>query len=241
MAIAPRPLPDLLPVLDLWCGTCSAVEWFRRRGHPIISVDNDPQFDPTICKDILEVTIEELMALAPHGFAFAWASPDCRIFSLMNMAKRHWVKEGEWAIPQTEEARLHIQRVKHTIALLEGIECPYWILENPRAMLRKQRFMSQYQRITVSYCRYGDNRMKPTDLWGKIPLFFEPAMCENGNPDHNPAPRGSYTGTQGMSKRDAGMIPLGLSQAFYDAALFSKGQTIQGLDEWGFQFGDVIE
>ena len=217
---------DPKPVLDLWCGTKSALKAWTDDGHPLISVDNDPAHEPTICGDILEVTAEQLNALAPYGFEFAWASVDCSIYSLMNLHSGHWDKEGEWAIPQTTEARNHNLRVKHTIALLEAIDCPFWILENPRAMLRKQKFMARHHRVTVSYCKYGDDRMKPTDLWGKIPYFFEPRMCENGNPDHRPAPRGSQSGTQGMEKREAGKIPYGLSEALKTATNCSAGECL---------------
>lgn len=219
------------PFLDLWCGRKTAGAAWAEDGHPIISVDNDPGHNPTICADILDVTADQLNALAPYGFEFAWASVDCAIYSLMNLHSGHWIKEGEWAIAQTTEAHNHNLRVKHTIALLEAIDCPHWIIENPRAMLRKQKFMARHYRVTVSYCKYGDDRMKATDLWGKIPCYFEPLMCENGNPDHRPAPRGSRTGTQGMEKQEAGMIPYGLSRALRVAQNCSDKRNLSFLDD----------
>ena len=70
-------------------------------------------------------------------------------------------------------------------------------------MLRKLigRYLEvlEYKRETVSYCRYGDTRMKPTDIWTNcfewVPID---RMCANGNTDHDAAPRGSRTGTQGI-------------------------------------------
>ena len=51
--------------------------------------------------------------------------------------------------------------------------------------------------IVTHNCRYGDIRMKPTDIWTNHPNpQFK--MCHNGNPDHVAAPRGSKTGTQGL-------------------------------------------
>ena len=52
-------------------------------------------------------------------------------------------------------------------------------------------------RYTVTYCQYGDTRMKPTDLWSNIEFKLKP-MCKNGDDCHQSAPRGSRTGTQGM-------------------------------------------
>src|SRR3990167_3554246 len=57
--------------------------------------------------------------------------------------------------------------------------------ENPRGVLRKMPFMKDFIRHTVSYCQYGDNRMKPTDIWTNA-LFWKPKpICKNGSPcDH---------------------------------------------------------
>lgn len=52
--------------------------------------------------------------------------------------------------------------------------------------------------IVTHNCQYGDIRMKPTDIWTNHPdPQFKP-MCHNGDPCHQPAPRGSKTGTQGL-------------------------------------------
>lgn len=54
--------------------------------------------------------------------------------------------------------------VKNTLKIIKYFDCQYYI-ENPRGMLRKQEFMKGIPRTTVTYCSYGDNRMKPTDIW----------------------------------------------------------------------------
>jgi hypothetical protein len=55
-------------------------------------------------------------------------------------------------------------------------------------------------RHTVTYCSYGDTRMKPTDIWTNHPNPNFKQMCFNGNKEchHEAAPRGSKTGTQGL-------------------------------------------
>ena len=42
--------------------------------------------------------------------------------------------------------------------------------------------------------------MKPTDIWSNHQDWIPREMCFNGNRDchHQPAPRGSQTGTQGL-------------------------------------------
>ena len=53
---------------------------------------------------------------------------------------------------------------------------------------------------TVWYCTYGDKRAKPTDIWTNIDQWKPKPVCHNGNKNchHEPAPRGSRTGTQGL-------------------------------------------
>lgn len=53
--------------------------------------------------------------------------------------------------------------------------------------------------ILTHNCRYGDSSMKPTDLWGHVPGWTPRPMCCNGHPDHDAAPRGARTGTQGKN------------------------------------------
>lgn len=70
------------------------------------------------------------------------------------------------------------------------------------------KFMQDLPRYTVTYCQYGDTRMKPTDIWTNHPdPKFKPA-CKNGDKCHVSAPRGSATGTQGIKgARDRSRIP----------------------------------
>jgi hypothetical protein len=72
-------------------------------------------------------------------------------------------------------------------------------IENPRGILRKMPFMQRFKRHTVWYCQYGDNRAKPTDIWTNNENWQPRPPCKNGNPNcnHERAPRGSKTGTQG--------------------------------------------
>jgi hypothetical protein len=71
-------------------------------------------------------------------------------------------------------------------------------MENPRGMLRKLEVVKDLPRYTVTYCQYGDTRMKPTDLWGVVPKWSPRPTCKNGDTCHVSAPRGSRTGTQGL-------------------------------------------
>ena len=78
-------------------------------------------------------------------------------------------------------------------------------------------FMQELERHTVTYCQYGDSRMKPTDIWTnhENPQFKEP--CKNGMLCHVSAPRGSQTGTQGIKGSvDRSRIPMELCEAIVE-------------------------
>lgn len=62
-------------------------------------------------------------------------------------------------------------------------------------------FMQNIPRYTVTYCQYGDKRMKPTDIWTNHPNPKFKPPCKNGDRCHEPAPRGSSTGTQSLKNR----------------------------------------
>ena len=66
-------------------------------------------------------------------------------------------------------------------------------------MLRKIVYMIGWRK-EVTYCSYGDKRMKPTDIWTNDFKWVPRTMCFNGNKNchHEKAPRGSKTGTQGL-------------------------------------------
>ena len=74
-----------------------------------------------------------------------------------------------------------------------------FFIENPRAGMRTMKCLEGIPRYTVTYCKYGDSRMKPTDVWCNHPdPQFKPA-CKNCDSCHEKAPRGSRTGTQGLN------------------------------------------
>jgi hypothetical protein len=75
--------------------------------------------------------------------------------------------------PLTDFGGESVAMVKKTISLIEDLQPDYWFLENPRAGLRRvmrEKFWGLGEPTgTISWCQYGANRMKPTDLWGEHP------------------------------------------------------------------------
>ena len=70
---------------------------------------------------------------------------------------------------------------KHVLKLIEQLQPKYYFIENPRGGMRKMEWMKNLPRYTVTYCQYGDNRMKPTDIWTNHPNPEFLPMCHNGD------------------------------------------------------------
>ena len=188
-----------LKVLELFAGTRSIGRAFERRGHDVFSVEWNKDFENiSLYKDISELTAQEII----DSFGrpdIIWASPDCTTFSIAAISHhRRKNEETENLDPVSDYAKFCDKVDTHVLDLIRELKPKYWFIENPRGGMRKMTWMQGLPRYTVTYCQYGDNRMKPTDIWTNHPdpKFLPP--CHNGDPCHEPAPRGSKTGTQGL-------------------------------------------
>jgi hypothetical protein len=211
-----------LVVFDFYAGTGSSTQAFEDAGHRVIKVELDEYFEADE-RDILTLTAEGL--IAKYGQPdFIWASPPCTAFSVASIG-HHWNIDKS---PKTELAKFNQGLVTHTLDLIKGLKPRFgWLMENPRGMLRILPIVQGLKRVTVTYCQYGDTRMKPTDLWGKLEWTPRPA-CKNGAPCHEPAPRGSRTGTQGIQgAKDRSRVPYELSQEICTSVENADKKVIQ--------------
>jgi len=201
-----------LVVLDLFAGTGSSTQAFADRGHKVVRVELDPQHEAELHADVSRLLTTQVFDLCGGEPDFIWASPPCTCFSVASIG--HYWERGETSVrPKHPDALAAQELVLATLELIRNLVPHFWLMENPRGMLRKMPFMAQYPRTTVTYCQYGDTRMKPTDLWGRMPWGWRPRpACKNGAPCHTPAPRGSRTGTQGIvGSVDRSRVPYELS------------------------------
>jgi len=139
-----------------------------------------------------------------------WASPPCTGFSVAAIG-HHWSGGKGAYIPKTETAKLGIELVRKTLEIINHFQPTYWFMENPRGVLRKLDVVKGLKKNSVTYCQYGDERMKPTDIWTNSDVWVPKPMCKNGDPCHVAAPRGSRTGTQGRANAyERSKIPANL-------------------------------
>jgi len=192
-----EPEAMTLLIFDFFSGTGSSTQAFSDAGDRVVRVELDKDFEAEEHKDIMELTSSYL--LEKYGRPdFIWASPPCTAFSVASIG-HHWAQGGSNPIPKTKEAEYNQELVWQTRRLIEELN-PYhgFLIENPRGMLRKLPPVQDLDRVTISYCQYGDTRMKPTDLWGELSGWTPRPLCKNGDPCHESAPRGARTGTQGI-------------------------------------------
>ena len=207
-------------LLELFAGSRSVGNVAAELGMTVFSVDwqNFDKVDLSI--DIEELKLNDI----PFIPDVVWASPDCTTYTIAAISTHRDGTE-----PKSDYARKCDAVNQHFIGLIDE-----WLLvnpnmvffiENPRGMMRKMAFMQRFKRHTVWYCTYGDDRAKPTDIWTNSDTWLPRPMCHNGNKNchHQPAPRGSKTGTQGKSgSYERSKIPTALVEEILNSCLMTN-------------------
>lgn len=207
-----------MKVLELFAGTRSIGKAFEARGHEVYSIDWCHDFDNIDWyADIGMITARDI--ICRFGVPdVIWASPDCTTFSIAAIShhRRKDYLTGD-LVPVSDYAKecdiidKNMLRIIRELLLMD-FEKRLWFIENPRGGMRKMSWMKNLPRYTVTYCQYGDNRQKPTDIWTNHPNPQFKPPCKPGAPCHEAAPRGSRTGTQGLLKVDRSRIPQALCE-----------------------------
>lgn len=207
-----------MKVLELFAGTKSVSKAFEKRGHETYSIDWDKNFkDVSLHADISTITAEDIINLCGGVPDVIWASPDCTTYSIAAISKHRRREENGNLKGVSEYAMKCDVTNKHMLDLIKELNPKYWFIENPRGGMRKMNFMKGLPRYTVTYCQYGDTRMKPTDIWTNHPNPEFKPPCKNGDPCHVSAPRGARTGTQGLKGAvERGKIPVELCEHIVD-------------------------
>lgn len=185
-------------LLELFAGSRSWGKIAEDLGYDVFSVDWKPFEGIDLVIDIEELE-EDMLPWIPDVII---DGRPCTTYSMAAIS-HHRHPDGS---PKTDFAS-KCDRMNVKLNDLYKKWGSIYYIENLRAMMRKMGFMRGMDRTTVTYCSYGDTRMKPTDIWSNNikdmfnPQGWEPkGMCFNGNYkcQHEAAPRGSKTGTQGL-------------------------------------------
>jgi site-specific DNA-cytosine methylase len=186
-----------MKVLELFAGSRSFGKVAEKFGLEVFSVDINDFKNIDYVVDILNFDYNKV----PFKPNIIWASPPCTYFSVASIG-HHWHEDHT---PKTKEAILGMQILNKTLEIIEHYKPDYYFIENPVGKMRRK--IKGLNRTTITYCSYGDKRMKPTDIWSNhiYDIFntegWRPKpQCYAGNTKchHEAAPRGSKTGTQGL-------------------------------------------
>lgn len=213
-----------LRTVELFSGTKSFSKVMQAAGHRTFTIDNAKELEPDMRTNILDLSDD---SFAPDGTLgqggrvdILWASPPCTAFSVASIG-HHWGGGRRSYKPITAEAKLGMRLAKKTLKIIESSRPRWWFIENPQGVLKNLPFMQGVGVMhTIWYCHYGDTRAKPTNIWTNAMWWKPQPPCHNRRgghrsdcccTDHEAAPRGAKTGTQGIDgARDRGRIPAAL-------------------------------
>lgn len=196
-------------VLDLFCGLGGFSQAFEDSDRwDVTTVDIEERFDPDITADVFDLRPSDF----DSEFDVVLASPPCTTLSVAGNQTDHYLN-GE---PNTATAKDHIALAYHTVGLINGLSPRFWFLENPRGRMR--RYLND-PKATVTYCQYGFNWQKPTDLWGNHPEMTY-RRCSPGADCHLSGPSGfdGSASTKTLSDpAERAKVPYELSDAIREA------------------------
>lgn len=193
-----------MKLLELFAGSRSIGKVAKKMNIEVFSVDWTNYKNIDLVIDIEKLKLKDV----PFIPNVVWASPDCTTYSIASVSTHRKNR----TLPKTAYAKKSDRVNKHFIHLIKK-----WLkinpkmvffIENPRGMLRYMPFMKGLTRHTIWYCKYGDTRAKPTDIWTNSKTWKPKQVCKNYKYDkkgnivdkhchHESARRGSKTGTQG--------------------------------------------
>jgi hypothetical protein len=192
--------------VDLCCGKKGFSNAFvNDTSWKIVTSDINPEFEPTICKDIRDLTIQEL-TLNHSDFekVLILFSPPCERYSL---ARRTWPEHGIRTAFEIVGAGCELIADARD---LFGKEKLGYVIENPKARLRW--FLGK-PKTTINLADFGGKYRKPTDIWTNIQI----QMVQSMNPYYKIWNQSGPNNNSRTRSADRAELPLGLSLAIKEA------------------------
>jgi hypothetical protein len=166
---------DFVPYLiELYSGSKTISKQAESMGFETFTIDNNAALQPDLVADIMTL---KAPAIPGQGKCLLlWASFPCTWFTILTTSI-HWKKETYsyrkyHYVAKTDQAIYAVKLLEKTLHLINTINPVYFIIENPRGVMRHLPQIRQIPfRHTVSYADYGMEVYKPTDLFHNIPFL----------------------------------------------------------------------
>lgn len=210
-------------VLEVCCGNKSASKAIKRLwpNAKIVTLDVDPKYLPTILADVTAWNYME--DVFPRGyFDIIWASPPCTAYSI---AKTTGVRD----LTGADQIVIAVRRIIDYFSPLA------WFIENPHALLHLRPMMQDIDhfRHTCTYCQYGTDYKKETDIWSNLTISLKHchdtpcAHFQAYNRHARTAQSGpTHSGTPGTPREEAYTVPQPLMRVLMKAALQACGYMV---------------
>ena len=140
-------------MLDLFSGTGSVGEVFRRRGYEVVSLDSSAAAAPTILADIRQWRYWE--EYQPGDFDVIAAGVPCQEYSTALTTRPRRLEEADELVAKTFE-------------IIDSFKPRLWWVENPRhGLLRHRPVVAGRPYLDADYCCFsGWGYQKPNRIWG---------------------------------------------------------------------------
>jgi hypothetical protein len=165
-------------ILDLCSGLGGAHQSFTAAGWEVLTVDIEKEFNPSIVRDVRNLSRPDRHILKDFNPYFIWASPPCTEFSRYSQPglydEYYMYKRGEW-LPD-------MSIVKACKKIIDDLQPKYWCIENVRGA---KKFISDELKLKPRV-KLGSAWL----LWGNFPVFsVSPDLKKNSNALNDPRKR----------------------------------------------------
>ena len=166
-------------VLELFKGSGSIGKHYEGTVNEIISLDFEKKYKPDICCDIMEWNYKEY----PTGhFDIIWASPECKIFSMLQNCRIGTHKNASWKNKEElkDQRDIHSKFIKKTIEIIKYFNPTFYYIENPLHSKIWDYVEADYKDkfVIVDYCYYGYRYKKPTKILTNKELENKRCACK---------------------------------------------------------------